>query len=383
MFRKVGAPAKKPAPPPPAAAPASASESESEASDSRGGSSSDDSGAEDFPAPAPAPVAPQPARKREPEPEPPAPVVGRTAEASTQEERIAQEASPAPPVRAALCRAFNAHLWALRPRMELNQASVPAQWAFQAAMSNDADREEHTHDPPPPEGTHLDRFGFICPLSESVSQSKEEAALELRRARVVARCLGRALTRCCSRAAQPADEVDRDGRGRRRHGVPHVLRAQPRPSERASAQGVRAASRTRRLFALLVPVHCVAARNACSNTQRLTHSRLLGCSIPNQLRGMVWQLISGSRDLRLRNPGLYQRLLEGTTAYEVDIIRDVSRTFPGHIHYCQRHGLGQRQLFDVLKAYALYDTEVGYVQGMACACPVFAIAARLRGLTRV
>jgi hypothetical protein len=86
---------------------------------------------------------------------------------------------------------------------------------------------------------------------------------------------------------------------------------------------------------------------------------------------MVWQLISGSRDLRLRNPGLYKRLLEGTTAYEVDIIRDVSRTFPAHIHYCQRHGLGQRQLYDVLKAYALYDTEVGYVQGMAYIAAVF------------
>lgn len=86
---------------------------------------------------------------------------------------------------------------------------------------------------------------------------------------------------------------------------------------------------------------------------------------------MVWQLISGSRDLRLRNPGLFERLLEGTTACEVDIIRDVSRTFPGHIHYIQRHGLGQRQLFTVLKAYALYDAEVGYVQGMAYIAAIF------------
>jgi hypothetical protein len=97
----------------------------------------------------------------------------------------------------------------------------------------------------------------------------------------------------------------------------------------------------------------------------------LARSIPNQLRGSVWQLISGARDLRLRNPGLYRTLLAGTTACEVDIIRDVSRTFPSHIHYCQRHGLGQQQLFEVLKAYALYDTEVGYVQGMAYIAAVF------------
>ena len=108
--------------------------------------------------------------------------------------------------------------------------------------------------------------------------------------------------------------------------------------------------------------HAAQADRCCSRPGR---------SIPNQLRGSVWQLISGSRDLRLRNPGLYRTLLAGTTACEVDIIRDVSRTFPSHIHYCQRHGLGQRQLFEVLKAYALYDTEVGYVQGMAYIAAVF------------
>jgi hypothetical protein len=44
------------------------------------------------------------------------------------------------------------------------------------------------------------------------------------------------------------------------------------------------------------------------------------------------------------------QLLLGTSACEVEIIRDVSRTYPQHIHYAQRHGLGQRQLFRVLKA---------------------------------
>ena len=85
-----------------------------------------------------------------------------------------------PPVCRLQRGAAAASLHAPRPRPALKLRLTPPQWAFQAAMSNDADREEHTHDPPPPEGTHLDRFGFICPLSESVSQSKEEAALELR-----------------------------------------------------------------------------------------------------------------------------------------------------------------------------------------------------------
>ena len=87
--------------------------------------------------------------------------------------------------------------------------------------------------------------------------------------------------------------------------------------------------------------------------------------IPNELRGVAWLSLTGARELRLRNLGLYESLLTSTSPCEVDIIRDVSRTFPGHIHYCQRHGLGQRQLFRVLKAYSVYDTAVGYVQGMA------------------
>ena len=49
---------------------------------------------------------------------------------------------------------------------------------------------------------------------------------------------------------------------------------------------------------------------------------------------------------------------------EADIIRDIGRTFPAHVAYQQRHGAGQRSLYNVLKAYAVYDKEVGYVQGM-------------------
>ncbi|KAL7602123.1 uncharacterized protein LOC111919900 [Lactuca sativa] len=87
--------------------------------------------------------------------------------------------------------------------------------------------------------------------------------------------------------------------------------------------------------------------------------------IPDCLRGLVWQLISGSRDLLLMNPGVYEQLvIYETSASELDIIRDISRTFPSHVFYQQRHGPGQRSLYNVLKAYSVYDREVGYVQGM-------------------
>ncbi|KMZ64904.1 hypothetical protein ZOSMA_345G00210 [Zostera marina] len=93
--------------------------------------------------------------------------------------------------------------------------------------------------------------------------------------------------------------------------------------------------------------------------------RRIRMGIPDCLRGLVWQLISGSRDLLLMNPGVYEQLvIYETSASEMDIIRDISRTFPSHIFFQQRHGLGQRSLYNVLKAYSVYDRDVGYVQGM-------------------
>ncbi|KAM0906363.1 hypothetical protein ACQ4PT_016789 [Festuca glaucescens] len=87
--------------------------------------------------------------------------------------------------------------------------------------------------------------------------------------------------------------------------------------------------------------------------------------IPDCLRGLVWQLISGSRDLLLMNPGVYETLvIYETSSSELEIIRDISRTFPSHIFFQQRHGPGQRSLYNVLKAYSVYDRDVGYVQGM-------------------
>ncbi|KAK7851133.1 evi5-like protein [Quercus suber] len=91
--------------------------------------------------------------------------------------------------------------------------------------------------------------------------------------------------------------------------------------------------------------------------------------IPDCLRGLVWQLISGSRDLLLMNPGVYedfvlmqQLVIYETSASELDIIRDISRTFPSHVFFQQRHGPGQRSLYNVLKAYSVFDRDVGYVQ---------------------
>lgn len=70
---------------------------------------------------------------------------------------------------------------------------------------------------------------------------------------------------------------------------------------------------------------------------------------------------------------LQQLVLYETSAAELDIIRDISRTFPSHVFFQQRHGPGQRSLYNVLKAYSVYDRDVGYVQA---SLPVWLVHSR-------
>ena len=50
---------------------------------------------------------------------------------------------------------------------------------------------------------------------------------------------------------------------------------------------------------------------------------------------------------------------------ENQIDLDINRTLRNHIMYRQRYGPGQQRLFNVLRAYANYNPEVGFCQGMA------------------
>ncbi|KAH8923763.1 RabGAP/TBC [Atractiella rhizophila] len=84
--------------------------------------------------------------------------------------------------------------------------------------------------------------------------------------------------------------------------------------------------------------------------------------IPSSLRGLLWQLMSASKDPSLEE--LYHDLLSQTSSHEKSISRDLARTFPTHPYFSQEGGLGQENLFSLAKAYSLYDEEVGYTQGM-------------------
>ncbi|KAI1320208.1 GTPase-activating protein [Mortierella claussenii] len=96
------------------------------------------------------------------------------------------------------------------------------------------------------------------------------------------------------------------------------------------------------------------------NPKQLT--QMIQKGVPPALRGLIWQLLSKSKDAQLE--ANYAELLKATSSHEKQINRDMSRTFPNH-EYFQAEGLGQESLFNVVKAYSLYDTEVGYCQGLS------------------
>ncbi|XP_048049765.1 TBC1 domain family member 4 isoform X4 [Megalobrama amblycephala] len=94
--------------------------------------------------------------------------------------------------------------------------------------------------------------------------------------------------------------------------------------------------------------------------------------VPKSRRGEVWLLLSQQYRLRHRLPQRqqppetpYQDLLKQLTAQQHAILVDLGRTFPTHQYFSAQLGAGQLSLYNLLKAYSLLDTEVGYCQGIS------------------
>uniref|UniRef100_A0A8C8MNP8 TBC1 domain family member 4 n=1 Tax=Oncorhynchus tshawytscha TaxID=74940 RepID=A0A8C8MNP8_ONCTS len=94
--------------------------------------------------------------------------------------------------------------------------------------------------------------------------------------------------------------------------------------------------------------------------------------VPKGRRGEVWLLFSQQHRLRHRLPPgrhapdtPYQDLLKQLTAQQHSILVDLGRTFPTHQYFSAQLGAGQLSLYNLLKAYSLLDTEVGYCQGIS------------------
>ncbi|KAK7066764.1 Rab GTPase-activating protein 1 [Halocaridina rubra] len=93
-------------------------------------------------------------------------------------------------------------------------------------------------------------------------------------------------------------------------------------------------------------------------------SGLVKRGIPEALRGEVWQLLCGcSDDTDMMET--YKVLLTKDCPSDQVIQRDINRTFPAHDYFKEAGGVGQDALYKISRAYAVYDEEVGYCQGLS------------------
>ncbi|KAM4712061.1 USP6 N-terminal-like protein isoform 2-T2 [Anableps anableps] len=90
--------------------------------------------------------------------------------------------------------------------------------------------------------------------------------------------------------------------------------------------------------------------------------------VPLQLRGEVWCLLLDIPKIKEEKKDFYEKLKARARALSPDIRQidlDVNRTYRDHIMFMHRYDVKQQALFHVLTAYSMYNTEVGYCQGMS------------------
>uniref|UniRef100_A0A8C2CAF4 USP6 N-terminal-like protein n=1 Tax=Cyprinus carpio TaxID=7962 RepID=A0A8C2CAF4_CYPCA len=90
--------------------------------------------------------------------------------------------------------------------------------------------------------------------------------------------------------------------------------------------------------------------------------------IPLQLRGQVWCLLLDIPKIKEEKKDFYEKLKIRARRLSPDIRQidlDVNRTYRDHIMFMHRYDVKQQDLFHVLTAYSVYNTEVGYCQGMS------------------
>eukprot|EP00516_Mucochytrium_quahogii_P003961 CAMPEP_0203758240 /NCGR_PEP_ID=MMETSP0098-20131031/10996_1 /ASSEMBLY_ACC=CAM_ASM_000208 /TAXON_ID=96639 /ORGANISM=" , Strain NY0313808BC1" /LENGTH=495 /DNA_ID=CAMNT_0050650551 /DNA_START=133 /DNA_END=1617 /DNA_ORIENTATION=- len=107
--------------------------------------------------------------------------------------------------------------------------------------------------------------------------------------------------------------------------------------------------------------------------KRKRFDRRVRKGIPDCFRDKVWPKLLKLHPLRdtLKGETYENLLLKANKSTETEVAhtrecisRDIGRTFPRHVVFHRRNGIGQRALTNVLRAYSMLDREVGYCQGM-------------------
>ncbi|KAJ1855215.1 hypothetical protein GGH12_003206 [Coemansia sp. RSA 1822] len=101
--------------------------------------------------------------------------------------------------------------------------------------------------------------------------------------------------------------------------------------------------------------------------------KLVQAGVPHEARAQFYYVLSGAA--KIEQTGEYARLAgqEALPIYDV-IERDVARCYPDHIMFADADGAGQRQLRRILRAYAQYNPDIGYCQGMGRLVGLFLIS---------
>ncbi|ELR16713.1 TBC domain containing protein [Acanthamoeba castellanii str. Neff] len=89
--------------------------------------------------------------------------------------------------------------------------------------------------------------------------------------------------------------------------------------------------------------------------------------IPDCVRGTVWKLIVNARgvqkELGFSYPELCAKAHNTKDGRQIDL--DIKRTYRNHFMFRDKKGMGQKALSNILKAYSIFNVDIGYCQGMA------------------
>nr|CAD2169074.1 unnamed protein product [Meloidogyne enterolobii] len=97
--------------------------------------------------------------------------------------------------------------------------------------------------------------------------------------------------------------------------------------------------------------------------------------VPDKFRLLVWMRLLGANELKAKaRTNLYNDLLIRARLVSKDIKQidlDINRTYRDNLAFRRRYDVKQQSLFNLLTAYSMLNTEVGYCQGMSQIAAVF------------
>merc|ERR1719195_1956564 len=92
--------------------------------------------------------------------------------------------------------------------------------------------------------------------------------------------------------------------------------------------------------------------------------------IPNVFRGEAWVHLSGARRARINQPDVYKQLLQNLDRcpFTKQIWKDIRRSYQSHSVFEEDDSANQEALFNILAAYSLYNSSMGYNQAESFVC---------------